>query len=71
MQPSQYYNATSMTGTDIKKKFQRASLNQKHRTDEVTQFVGNLAKQKDELDRMVAQGILYIRSENVYVSYAS
>jgi len=71
VQASQYYDATSMTGTNIEKKLQRVSLNQKQRADEVTQFVGKLANQKGELDRMVAQGILDIRSENAYVSYAS
>ncbi|KAI4911001.1 hypothetical protein J4E90_007258 [Alternaria incomplexa] len=57
-----------MAGTDIEKKLQRVSLNQKERADEVTQFVGKLANQMEELDRMVAQGLLDIKSENIYVS---
>ncbi|KAI4712445.1 hypothetical protein J4E89_002712 [Alternaria sp. Ai002NY15] len=57
-----------MTGNDIKGKFQRRSASQKERADEVTQFVGKLANQKEELDRMVAQGLLDIKSENIYVS---
>lgn len=60
-----------MTGNDIKGKFQRRSASQKERADEVTQFVGKLANQKEELDRMVAQGLLDIKSENIYVRYAS
>ncbi|KAI4666571.1 uncharacterized protein J4E79_002610 [Alternaria viburni] len=60
-----------MTGNDIKGKFQRRSASQKERADEVTQFVGKLANQKEELDRMVAQGLLDIKSENIYANVTS
>ena len=59
-----------MTENDIQEKYQRASDHQKQRADAVAYLVEKLTEQKKELDRMVAKGILLIRSSSTYVSYA-